>query len=230
MNLAHQFKQFFIILGTCASLLAIAPATASVIGSMIFDITDGCFSTTGGSECGNTDGHAVFASGNFTFTDTLSPLNPSTKDYSYTAKASIDAVDPDGVAKPFSDSLSQSFANFGALIGDENWKAALGVFNAVISGNPIVGPGGAFTIFFAGASIVGDSTAPGGVSGSFTAWSSDLAALNQLSNQLFDKDLPQIPVDFTAHAELNALVSEPMSLALLGLGIAAIVSIRSRQD
>jgi len=224
MNLAHHFKKYLVILSASACLITTVPATAGVVGSMIFDITGGCFSTTGGSQCGNTDGHAVFASGNFTFTDTLSPLNPSTQDYSYHALAELHAEDPNGVADPFDNVRNESFATFAALTGDPRWAAALGVFNAVTTGNPISGPG--FTINFDGTSV-GDPQA-GGASGSFTAWSSDLDALNEFSGALFGRPLPQIPVNFTAHAELNALVSEPISLALLGLGIVAMASTRRK--
>ncbi len=227
MNLAHHFKKYFVIFAASAISFTTVPATAGVKGSMIFDISNGCFSTTGSADdCGNVNEHAVFASGEFTFTDTLSPLNPSTQNYSYNALAELHAVDPNGVADPFDIVLEEFFGTFDALTGDPRWTAALGVFNSVVNGDPIIGPGGAFTINFSGTST-GNPTDPDGASGSFTAWSSDFDALNAFSGELLGRPLPEIPVLFTARAELNA-VSEPISLALLGLGIVAMASTRRK--
>lgn len=97
MNFKSKIERVGIIAGVMMGLLVVNPATASVVGSMSLDITGGCFSTDG-VDCGNTDDtRQAYATGNFSFTDTLLSAYGGTtglaqQSFSYTGIVDMEAA------------------------------------------------------------------------------------------------------------------------------------------
>ncbi len=219
MNFKAKFKRFLVIVSVSSGLLMATPAMSDALTINI----DGCFSANAaGAECGNslTDIKA-YASGSFELWDTLGVSAPNTlqtlagKDLSYVASTSISAEAVNDPSVTFNDEPSKFFSTLNDLITDPQWPAALGVFQAVVAGGPLAG------INFVTSGVTTMNTATGvHIDGMFMASSSDLGGLDLFSNSLFQRDLPRIPVNFTAGASLVA-VAEPASLALIGLGIFA---------
>tara|TARA_R110002073_G_scaffold115988_1_gene254160 strand:+ start:614 stop:1318 length:705 start_codon:yes stop_codon:yes gene_type:complete len=223
MNHKSRLKQFLIIASISVGLSLAAPAMAV---SLTINI-DGCFSViTAGTECGNDPNTAntVFASGNFTVWDELGVSAPGTllalagQNFSYEASTSISAEDPI-TGTTFADDRSKFFPTFADLINDPRWPAALGVFQTVVAGGSLVGPGGPLGTFAIDFAIDNITNTGNHTSGTFTAFSSDsISELNLFSSSLFNRDLPLIPVNFTVGASLTA-IPEPVSFALIGLGL-----------
>jgi len=231
MNLAHHFKQLFVFFSVSAILITALPATAGVKGSMSIDIFDGCLSISGG--CGNPDPllNTTYATGGFVFSDTRPADFATNPLYSFFAETHVEANNSNGM---IDDDRSKSFDSFGDLMDDPQWLAALGVFQAVTNGDDILGPGiippgvdaGTFTIEFEVFPDVGST--PNNITGSFIALStSPVDELNKFSNLLFGEDLPDETVAFSASAKLS-VIPEPISLALLGLGMVAMASTRRK--
>ncbi|KXK43753.1 hypothetical protein, partial [Nitrosomonas europaea] len=102
--------------------LSITPAQAGVAGSMVLNITGGCFSygANGATDCGISDelkgiGVKEYATGSFTFNNTLSGIsNPAA--YAYQASVSLYAeAPPDNPVISFDDTRSKSFATLADL-------------------------------------------------------------------------------------------------------------------
>lgn len=229
MNLAHQFKQLFIILS-----ISLLGTTQVMANSLKIDIV-GCLSViSSGSECGNNPltgvSNTIFASGTFAFWDSLDVASPGTlaslPESKYFASTEVKAK-PEGTPDfTFTDNKSKIFDSKDDLTNDPDWVPALTVFQAVVSGGTLDNKAGIIIDFsVANLSTIGNQT-----TGEFSAWStSAINKLNTLSTTLFGRDLPNAgqPVDFEASAQLAA-VPEPISLTLLGLGIAAMVSVRRK--
>lgn len=212
--------------------LSITPAQAGVAGSMVLNITGGCFSygANGATDCGISDelkgiGVKEYATGSFTFNNTLSGIsNPAT--YAYQASVSLRAVDPNNIAAPFNDTRSQTFATLADLTSDPLWKTASDFVNAVLANTK-----GSFTATIPtppGTTVeaswnytlsnltLGPGSTPAYATGTFEAWSGD--DLNGISQLLFGQNLPAIPVNFSLKVALSA-IPEPATIALIGLGI-----------
>jgi len=235
MNLKSGTRNLIIITGAIWGLSA-SPVQAGVVGSMTLDITNSCFSygATGAAGCGNTDTSKLeYAKGSFTFNNTLSGIsNPET--YAYQATVTLHAEATDDASITFDDARSRSFASLAALQADPLWPLAnsfvttvmanpTGSFSAAIPATPPMGP---FTVSWDYTTDTGST--PVNATGLFEAWSGD--NLNGVSQFLFGRDLPAIPVNFSLNVTLAALsVPEPAMIALIGLGILGIGITRRRK-
>ncbi len=230
MNLAHQFKQLFIILSI--SLLGTTQVMAS---SIRLDIEgDACVFS---AACGGDGSHTVYASGSFKLWDFFGVADPNTianlPEARYRASTTVDFGIP---SHP--DTNSQTFETKEALLTDPNWQPALAIFQAVAGlgagGGGTLPPLGGVTIDFTVADLV-QSQSPSGqhVEGTFTAsTNSDLDAVNNLAKIIFNNDAINLEQgdefqNFSASAQL-AVIPEPISLALLGLGMVAMASTRRK--
>ena len=228
MNLAHQIKQLFIILS-----ISLLGTTQVVASSIKLDIEgDACVFS---NACGGDGSHTVYASGSFKIWDSFGVAAPNTianlPDSRYRASTTIDFGIP---GHP--DTNSQTFETLDQLLTDVNWQPALAIFQTVANlgagGGGSLPPFNGVSIDFTVADLV---QSPSGehVEGTFIASSvSDLADVNNLARIIFNND--QINLSngdvfegFTASAELAA-IPEPISLALLGLGMVAMASTRRK--
>ncbi|WP_396956739.1 hypothetical protein [Nitrosomonas sp.] len=240
MNFKSKIERVGIVAGVMMGLLVVNPATASVVGSMNLDITEGCFSTEGVT-CGNTvDTRQAYATGSFSFTDTLLSVYGGTtglaqESFSYTGYVDMQAgATSDGLA-PFADT-SRSWGNFAALRNDPVMQLGLDLFESV-SSNPSgqqsfafdftpVG-GQAFTLFWELSNV---NISTNSVTGEFAAWANE--DVNWLSQLLFQQDLPHdayFAGGVTLNAQTASAISEPMSLALFGIGILGLTVLQSRR-
>jgi len=216
--------------------LSITPAQAGVAGSMVLDITGGCFSygAGGATDCGISDelkgiGVKEYATGSFTFNNTLSGIsNPAA--YAYQAFVSLQAEIPDNPATLFDDTRSKTFATLADLQSDPLWNTAYAFVTAVLAADT----NGSFTATIPtppappGTTVeaswnytlsnltLGPGSTPAYATGEFKAWSGD--DLNGISQLLFGQNLPAIPVNFSLKVALSA-IPEPATIALIGLGI-----------
>ncbi|KXK50783.1 PEP-CTERM sorting domain-containing protein [Nitrosomonas europaea] len=219
--------------------LSITPAQAGVAGSMVLDITGGCFSygANGTTGCGISDGSPdaagakEYATGSFTFNNTLSGIsNPAA--YAYQASVSLYAeAPPDNPVISFDDTRSKSFATLADLQSDPLWNTAYAFVTAVLAADT----NGSFTATIPtppappGTTVEaswnytlsnltpGPGSTPAYATGEFKAWSTD--DLNGLSLVLLgQKPLPASPVNFSLNVALSA-IPEPATIALIGLGI-----------
>ncbi|WP_300285038.1 PEP-CTERM sorting domain-containing protein [Nitrosomonas sp.] len=230
MNLKSGIKYGTAVAGIVLGL-SISSAHAGIAGSMVLDITGGCFSygATGATGCGNTDSSKLeYATGSFIFNNTLSGIsNPAT--YAYLASVSLHATDPNNIAAPFNDTRSKSFATLGDLQSDPLWNTAYTFVNAVLAN-----PAGSFTATLpplgpltASWNYTADpGSTPAHATGSLTAWSSN--DLNGLAQLLFNQALPASPVNFSLNVTLSA-IPEPATIALIGLGILGMGTIQRRK-
>lgn len=233
MNLKSGIKYGTIMAGIALGL-SISSAHAGIAGSMILDMTGGCFSygasgATGCNISGGSTGTAVakeYATGSFTFNNTLSGIsNPAA--YAYQASVSLHAEDPDNAAVSFEDTRSKTFSTLADLTSHPLWGTARdfvlsvfsnpsGSFTATIPAMPPMPAMGSFTVFWN--YMLNPESTPTDAIGSFEAWSTD--DLNGLSLALLDRQLPNNPVNFTMNIRLDAIsVPEPTMIALIGLGI-----------
>jgi len=220
-GIKHSVAITGIILG-----LSVTSAQAGVAGSMVLDITGGCFSygANGATGCEISDdlknaGVKEYATGFFEFSNTLSGIsNPAA--YAYLASVSLHAEAPDNSAISFEDTRSKTFATLGDLQSDPSSNTAFDFVTAVLASTD-----GTFTTTipptFATAAVSWSYEPDSGATsayatGTFEAWSSD--NLNGISQLLFGQNLPTIPVDFSLSVALNA-IPEPATIALIGLGI-----------
>ncbi len=233
MNLKSKTRNLMVLTGAIWGL-STSPVQAGVAGAMTLDITGGCFSygATGAAGCGNTDTSKLeYAKGSFTFSNSLSGIgNPAT--YAYQATVTLHATDPDNASIIFDDARSRSFDSLTALQADPLWLLAnsfvttvmanpTGSFSASIPTTPPMGP---FAVSWDYTTDAGSTLAS--ATGSFEAWSGD--NLNGVSQFLFGRDLPAIPVDFDLKVTLAA-VPEPAMIALIGLGLLGIGITRRRK-
>lgn len=232
-GIKHGIAITGIILG-----LSVTSAQASVAGSMVLDITGGCFSygASDATGCNISDGSTgtagakEYATGSFTFNNTLSGIsNPAA--YSYQAYISLYAEDPDNPAISFDDTRSKSFSTLADLTSDPLWNTAYTFVIAVLSNTngsfaatiptPPAPPGTTAEVSWSytlSDSTPGLGSTPAYGTGEFEAWSMD--DLSGLSYALFGRPLPVSPVNFTLNVSLDAIsVSEPAMFALIGLGI-----------
>lgn len=230
MNLAHQFKQLFIILS-----ISLLGTTQVMANSISLDIR-GCAGVgSGGIECGGNGTDTVYASGEFKLWDFFGVADPNTlanlPEARYRASTTIDFGIP---GHP--DTNSAIFESKGDLFGNQQWQTALAIFQTVANlgagGGGSLPPFNGVSIDFTVADLV---QSPSGqhVEGTFTASSvSPLANVNNLARDIFnntainlqDGDVFQ---NFSASAQL-AVIPEPISLALLGLGMVAMASTRRK--
>lgn len=232
MNLKSKTRNLMVLTGAIWGL-STSPVQAGVAGAMTLNITGGCFSygATGAAGCGNTDTSKLeYAKGSFTFSNSLSGIgNPAT--YAYQATVTLHATDPDNASIIFDDARSRSFDSLTALQADPLWSLAYGFVSTVID-NPTgsflasipTSPMGPFTVSWNYTTDPGSTLAS--ATGSFEAWSGD--NLNGVSQFLFGRDLPAIPVDFDLKVTLAA-VPEPAMIALIGLGLLGIGITRRRK-
>lgn len=226
MRLKSKLKQVFVITGISVAALVTTPATAAPMVSL--DITGGCFSFGGGAAgatgCGNTDSsHKEYATGSFVFTNTLSAaFDPLTDDGAFSAFANLSATN--GTTN-FNDTRSKTFPSFSALTTDPLWGLASGLVFA-IGANPVTGSlPGSFGIDLSWENVLNPASTATNAFGTFKFFSDD--NLNGLSQALFGQPLPLSEVSFNAQARL-ALIPEPMTLTLLGLGLFSMVALRRR--
>jgi len=232
MNFKSGIKYGVAITGIILGLSATS-AQAGVAGSMILDITGGCFSYgSSTTDCrisnGSPDaaGAIEYAAGSFTFNNTLSGIsNPAA--YAYQASVSLHAEAP-GTTISFDDTRSKTFATLADLTSHPLWETArdfvLSVFNSPSGGSftatipamppaPAMGP---FTVFWN--SMLDPEPTPTNATGSFEAWSTN--DLSGLSLALLGRPLPNNPVNFIMNVRLDAIsIPEPAMIALIGLGI-----------
>lgn len=219
--------------------LSITPAQAGVAGSMVLDITGGCFSygANGTTGCGISDGSPdaagakEYATGSFTFSNTLSGIsNPAA--YAYQASVSLYAeAPPDNPVISFYDTRSKSFATLADLQSDPLWNTAYAFVTAVLANTngsftatiptPPAPPGTTVEAswnYTLSNLTPGPGSTPAYATGEFEAWSKD--DLNGLALILFgpEQPLPTSPVNFSLTVALSA-IPEPATIALIGLGI-----------
>ncbi len=226
MSLKSKLKQVFVITGISVAALVATPATAAPMISL--DITGGCFSygagAAGATGCGNTDSnHKEYATGSFVFTNTLSAVfDPLTDDGAFSASANLSATN--GTTN-FNDSRSEMFSSLLGLQTHPLWGPASGLVFA-IGASPVTGSlPASFGIDFGWENVLNPASTPTNTFGTFKFFSDD--DLNGLSQTLFGRPLPFSEVTFSADARL-ALVPEPITLALLGLGLFSMVALRRR--
>lgn len=235
MNLARQIKQLFIILS-----ISLLGTTQVMANALKIDIA-GCLSViSSGSECGNNPAtgadNTIFASGTFKLWDFMGVSAPGTlsslPESKYFASTEVKAKSRTSGTE-FFDNKNKLFDSKSELTTHPDWLPALTVFQTVVSGGPLASPGVLIAFAVQDITTIGDLT-----EGTFTAWSESTIDilnseddLNGLSQSLFKRDLPTAgnEIDFTASAQLSA-IPEPVSLALLGLGVAAMASIRRKKD
>jgi len=226
MNLAHQFKQLFIILS-----ISLLGTTQVMANSIKLDIT-GCVAVSS-DFCGGGGTDTVYASGNFKIWDFFGVAAPNTianlPEARYRASTAVDFGS-------FADTNSQTFETKNQLLTNANWQPALAIFQAVANlgagGGGTLPPFNGVTIAFTVADLV---QSPSGqhVEGTFIASSdSDLGDINNLARIIFNNDAINLEdgdifQEFSANAEL-AVIPEPISLALLGLGMVAMASTRRK--
>lgn len=240
MNFKSKIERVGIVAGVMMGLLVVNPATASVVGSMGLDITEGCFSTEGVT-CGNTvDTRQAYATGSFSFTDTLLSAYGGTtglaqESFSYTGYVDMQAgATSDGLI-PFADT-SRSWGDFAALRNDPVMRLGLDLFESV-SSNPsgqqsfdfdFTSVGGqAFTLFWELSNV---NISTNSVTGEFAAWANE--DVNWLSQLLFQQNLPHdayFAGGVTLNAQTASAISEPMSLALFGIGILGLTVFQNRR-
>lgn len=244
MNFKFGIKYGVAVTGIILGL-SVTSAQAGIAGSMVLDITGGCFSygaSGAATGCGINDGSPEaagakeYATGSFTFNNTLSGIsNPAA--YAYQASVSLTAVDPDNIAPPFNDIRSQTFATLADLTSDPLWNTAYTFVIAVLANTngsftapiPMLGTTAevSWNYTLSDFTPVPGST-PAYGTGEFEAWSPD--DLNGLSYALFGQPLPASPVDFQLNVRLDAVsVSEPAMFALIGLGILGMGAIQRRK-
>lgn len=216
--------------------LSITPAQAGVAGSMVLNITGGCFSygANGATDCGISDelkgiGVKEYATGSFTFNNTLSGIsNPAA--YAYQASVSLYAeAPPDNPVISFDDTRSKSFATLADLQSDPLWNTAYAFVTAVLANTngsftatiptPPAPPGTTVEAswnYTLSNLTPGPGSTPAYATGEFKAWSTN--DLNGLSLALLGQPLPASPVNFSLNVALSA-IPEPATIALIGLGI-----------
>lgn len=243
MNLKSGIKYGTIMAGIILGL-SMSSAHADIAGSMVLDITGGCFSygASGATGCNISDGSIgaagakEYATGSFTFNNTLSGIsNPAT--YAYQASVSLHAEALGNPAISFDDTRSKTFATLADLTSHPLWGTArdfvLSVFNspsgsftATIPAMPPAPAMGPFTVFWN--YMLDPESTPTNATGSFEAWSTD--DLNGLSLALLGQQLPNNPVDFIMNIRLDAIsVPEPAMIALIGLGILGMGAAQKRK-
>lgn len=233
MDFKSGIKHGVAITGIILGLSATS-AQAGIAGSMVLDITGGCFSygASGAMGCNineslsDVSGAREYATGSFTFNNTLSGIvNPAA--YAYQASVSLHAEDPDNPAISFDNTRLKTFATLADLQSDPLWNTAYAFVTTVLMNQPT----GSFTATIPtppGTTVEaswsytlnnltpGPGSTPAYATGTFEAWSSD--DLNGISQLLFGQNLPTIPVNFSLNVALSA-IPEPATIALIGLGI-----------
>ncbi|MXS85426.1 PEP-CTERM sorting domain-containing protein [Nitrosomonas sp. HPC101] len=241
MNLKSGIRYGTVVAGIVLGL-STSSAYAGVAGSMVLDITGGCFSygATGATGCGisdalKADGVKEYATGSFQFGNTLSGIsNPLA--YTYLASVSLHAEVPGGPAISFDDTRSKSFASLGDLQSDPLWNTAFefvtavmaqqnGSFSAVLP-PPAGTPAEVFWSYTLTDLTPGPGSTPASATGEFMAWSTD--DLNGFSLASLGRSLPANPVNFSLNVALSA-VPEPATIALIGLGILGMGTIQRRK-
>jgi len=236
MNFKSKIKQAGILASAIMGLLAVTPATANLVGSTTLSLTDGCFSYGAAGEgaggCNNINiNNLAYATGKFEFNDTLlsvygGPASLALQPFSYEGIVTMQANAPGHLLASFVGE-SQSWADWASMSSDPMMILGLSLFQTVIS-NPngpphsisfdfTALPGGqAFTLHWVLSGVVSNAAH---ITGDFTAWSEQ--DLNWLSQLFFQQSLPA-EANFAAQISLNAstsMIPEPVSLALVGLGI-----------
>ncbi len=230
MNFKLKTGRAWIVMGIMMGLLTTTPVTASIVGSMSLDITNGIFSS---------DATGSSASGNFVFRDTLLSAHGGTtaglasQPYSYSGLVEMQAGASPGALNPFADA-SRNWANWAALSSDPIMQLGLSLFSQIVSNpdgeqsfdfdfTPLPG-GQTFTLNW---ELTFDDTSDAThATGNFVASSEQ--GLDWLSQILFSRDLPA-DAYFAGGVILNAhttAISEPMSLALFGIGILGLGALR----
>ncbi len=220
MNLKFRIRMTTAITGMILGL-AMAPARADLVGSMVLDITGGCFSygANGATGCGNTNAsNKEYAQGSFTFSNSITGMPASAAGYSYETSVTLSATNPI-TGTPFSDSQPGSFVSLNNLLTDPMFGSAWALVLGTISTGSF-SAGGVTAAILSG--YTPDGTIPDSANGTFAAWSTSDQQL--LSQFLLGRALPFNAVDFTWKVTFDAYsadstVSEPAMIALIGLGI-----------
>lgn len=218
MNLKSKIKYSAAAAGIMLGM-SMSSAHAGVAGSIVLNISGGCFSygatTLGATGCGNTDtSRKEYAKGSYTLTNTIpgAPLTYST--YSYDASAALNAINPTNNT-PFTSNQSKYFATNTALAADSVFGPAFAFVNTIPTqlGTEFTLPLNTISWKFNS-----DNT--------FEAWSS--SDQQPLSQFLLGRALPSSQVAFNLNIRFDA-VPEPTTLALIGLGILGISVAQKRK-
>ncbi|TXI26005.1 MAG: PEP-CTERM sorting domain-containing protein [Nitrosomonas sp.] len=240
MNIKYQIKN--LLLATSITIgLSATSAMANVVGFMGLEL-DGCFSSNANTAvCGPHENNAaVFATGTAVFNESLlsrfgGTAGLATQPFSYAGFGELlVGTGPGAPLAPFAD-VTRTWADYTALSSDPNLMLGFAILNQ-IAAHPndasssftfdlTPNPGDEFSIFWSITNIVTNGSV---TTGDWKAWSDDVLPLNGLSMALFGSVLPS-DVNFNLNLTLNA-IPEPVTLALVGLGILGMTAVGRRRS
>ncbi len=240
MNIKYQIKNLLLVTSITIGLSATS-AMANVVGFMSLEL-DGCFSSNATTAvCGAHENNAaVFATGTAVFDESLlsrfgGTAGLATKPFSYEGIGELlVGTGPGAPLAPFAD-ITRTWADYTTLSSDPNLMIGFAILNQ-IAAHPndansrfdfdlTPNPGDEFSIFWSITNVITNGSV---TTGDWKAWSNDVLPLNGLSMALFGSSLPS-DINFNLNLALNA-IPEPVTLALIGLGVLGMVTVGRRRN